>query len=81
MLLLILNLWRYIMDGFTKVGQKIKYYREEKGISIESLAKLSEVSTDKLRQIEVGEIVYQFSTLLKIASALQVELPDLLDFE
>lgn len=81
MLLLISNLWRYIMNGFTKVGEKIKYYREENGISVESLAKLSEISIDKLRQIEDGKIVYQFGTLLKIASALQVELPDLLDFE
>lgn len=69
------------MNGFKKLGEKIRFYREEKGISIESLAKLSGISEEKLCQIKNGEIVYQFNMLLKISSALAVELPDLLNFE
>lgn len=68
------------MDGFRKIGEKIKYYREEKGISIEILAKSSGISVEKLQQIEDGGIVYQFSTLFKIASALEIDLPELLNF-
>jgi len=48
---------------------------------LEELAKLSGISEEKLRQIENGEIVYEFNTLLKLASVLEVELPDLLNFE
>lgn len=81
MLLLISSLWRYIMNGFKKLGEKIRFYREKKNISLEELAKLSGISEEKLRQIENGEIVYEFSTLLKLASVLEVELPDLLNFE
>lgn len=81
MLLLISSLWRYNMNGFKKLGEKIRFYREKKNISLEELAKLSGISEEKLRQIENGEIVYEFSTLLKLASVLEVELPDLLNFE
>lgn len=81
MLLLISSLWRYIMNGFKKLGEKIRFYREKKNISLEELAKLSGISEEKLRQIENGEIVYEFNTLLKLASVLEVELPDLLNFE
>lgn len=69
------------MNGFKKLGEKIRFYREKKNISLEELAKLSGISEEKLRQIENGEIVYEFSTLLKLASVLEVELPDLLNFE
>ncbi len=69
------------MNGFKKLGEKIRFYREKKNISLEELAKLSGISEEKLRQIENGEIVYEFNTLLKLASVLEVELPDLLNFE
>lgn len=68
------------MNGFKKLGENIKYYREEKGISIEVLAKLCKIPIDKLCQIEAGEIVYRLSTLEKIAFALEIDLPELLNF-
>lgn len=69
-----------IMSGFKKIGEKIKFYRDEKGISIEMLAKNSSISVEKLKSIEKGEIVYNFSTLFKIAHAMEIDLPELLDF-
>lgn len=71
----------FFMNGFKNVGLKIKYYREERGFSKEVFAKMTSMSVEKVNEIENGEIVYNFSTLFRIAAALQVELPDLLDFE
>ena len=37
------------MKGFEKLGEKIRFYREKKNISLEELAKLSGISVEKLR--------------------------------
>lgn len=68
------------MNGFKKIGEKIKYYREAKGISAEAFAKSCGISVEKLHKIENGEVVYQLSTLFKIASILEIDLPELLNF-
>lgn len=72
---------RFIMEGFKKVGEKIKYYREKRGLSRQMLAKRAYMTVGKLEEIENGEIVYHFWTLQKIAKALDVDLPELLDFD
>lgn len=69
------------MEGFKKVGEKIKYYREKRGLSRQMLAKRAYMTVRKLEEIENGEIVYHFWTLQKIAKALDVDLPELLDFD
>ena len=69
------------MEGFKKVGEKIKYYREKRGLSRQMLAKMAYMTVGKLEEIENGEIVYHFWTLQKIAKALDVDLPELLDFD
>lgn len=69
------------MEGFKKVGEKIKYYREKRGLSRQMLAKRAYMTIGKLEEIENGEIVYHFWTLQKIAKALDVDLPELLDFD
>lgn len=69
------------MEGFKKVGEKIKYYREKRGLSRQMLAKRAYMMVGKLEEIENGEIVYHFWTLQKIAKALDVDLPELLDFD
>ena len=69
------------MEGFKKVGEKIKYYREKRGLSRQMLAKRAYMTVWKLEEIENGEIVYHFWTLQKIAKALDVDLPELLDFD
>lgn len=69
------------MEGFKKVGEKIKYYREKKGFSIQLLAKITYMTAGKLEEIENGKIVYHFWTLQKIAKALDIDLPELLNFD
>lgn len=69
------------MSGFKKIGEKIKFYREKRGLSKEILAKRTYMTVQKLNEIENGDIVYQFWTLQKIARALDIDLPELLNFE
>lgn len=69
------------MSGFKKLGEKIKYYREKRGLSQKELAKRTFMTVSKLNEIENGTIVYQFWPLQKIAKALDVDLPELLNFE
>ena len=69
------------MSGFKKLGEKIKYYREKRGLSQKELAKRTFMTVSKLNEIENGTIVHQFWTLQKIAKALDIDLPELLNFE
>ena len=69
------------MNGFKKVGKRIKYYREKQGIDKKFLAKCIGMSESKYEEIETGRTIYQFCTLQKIANALEIDLPELLDFE
>lgn len=69
------------MSGFKKLGEKIKYYREKRGFSRQTLAKRAYMTVGKLEEIENGEIVYHFWTLQKIAKALDIDLPELLNFD
>lgn len=69
------------MSGFKKIGEKIQYYREKRGLSRKELAKRAFMAVGKLEEIEKGEIVYHFWTLQKIARALDIDLPELLNFD
>ncbi len=69
------------MNGFKKVGEKIKYYREKRGLDKKVLAKYVGMSESRYEEIEAGRAIYQFWTLQKVANALEIDLPELLDFE
>lgn len=64
-----------------KLVKKIKYYRTQRGYSKGELAKKIDISLTRLDEIENGKAVYQFKTLEKIAQALKIELPELLNFD
>lgn len=69
------------MDGFKKIGEKIKYYREKRGLDKKLIAKYARISENRYEEIENGQAVYQFGTLQKIAKALEIDLPELLNFD
>ena len=69
------------MEGFKKVGEKFKFYRQKRGYTKEMLAKRTFISPARLEEIENGQAVYQFWTLQKIAKALDIDLPELLNFD
>lgn len=69
------------MDGFKKIGKKIKYYREKRGLDKKLIAKYVGISENRYEEIENGQAIYNFSTLEKIANLLKISLPELLNFD
>lgn len=55
------------------VGENLKRLRAEQGLSLDALAKLSDVSKSRLGQIERGEGNPSITTVWQIAHALKVE--------
>lgn len=62
-----------------EIGAKIKELRKSREISLESLAKQSNISLDLLETIEKGEVVPSLTPLTKIARSLGVRLGTFLD--
>jgi transcriptional regulator with XRE-family HTH domain len=63
------------------VGQRLRYIREERGISMRALARSSGLSANALSMIERGLTSPSVSTLHKLASALQVPITSFFRFE
>lgn len=71
----------FFMNGYKKLGEKIKFYREQRNFSGEDFAKLAGITFSRLEQIENGKVKYKFETLEKLANVLEIDLPELLDFD
>ena len=65
---------------FLKLGSKIKYERVKKKISQLDLSLRTGLTTRTISRIECGTIDPKYSTLVKIAKALDLEIKELLDF-
>ncbi len=65
---------------FLKLGYKIKYERVKKKISQLDLSLRTGLTTRTISRIECGTIDPKYSTLVKIAKALDLEIKELLDF-
>lgn len=65
------------MLQFIKLGNIIKEIRQKRGIDEKTMAKQINVSVSRYREIENGNAIYNFSTLIKIANILEVDLPEI----
>lgn len=65
------------MLQFIKLGNIIKEIRQKIGIDEKVIAKQINVSVSRYREIENGNAIYNFSTLIKIANILKVDLPEI----
>lgn len=73
----------FFMDNseiLLKLGSKIRYERMRKHISQEKLAELADINMRSISTIECGTTDVKFTTLNKIANALNVELKSLVEF-
>ena len=61
------------------VAERIKDLREAKGYTQEELAKLTGVSTEEYKVLEMGETDFSFTFIYKCAKACDVEVVDLLE--
>ncbi len=59
------------------LGKKIRLYRLKKGLTLEKMAEICNLSTKGLEKIEFGDSDPKWSNLAKIAVALGMDLGDL----
>lgn len=59
---------------FKEIGNKIQMARLKKGLSLQDLAKKTNMSAARVLKIENGETDFMFTTFVRIARALDVEL-------
>ncbi len=64
-----------------KLGSKVRYERVKKNLSQEELAELANLNMRSISMIERGVTDVKFTTLTKIAEALQVDTTVLIDFK
>ncbi|MEY8367521.1 helix-turn-helix transcriptional regulator [Anaerovoracaceae bacterium 42-11] len=58
--------------NFTKIGEKIKRVRKEKGLTQEQLAELTHLSVTHISAIETARSSFSVSTLVNIAAVLEI---------
>jgi len=56
--------------GVEEIGQRVKTLREEKGLSLDELSKLTGFEVELLSEIEEDEVQPQLGTLIKLSKAL-----------
>lgn len=59
------------------VGQKVRAYRKEAGLSQEALAEKASLSYKYLGEVERGYVNVSLDSLMRIAKALKLKLRDL----
>ncbi|MDO4553889.1 MAG: helix-turn-helix transcriptional regulator [Lachnospiraceae bacterium] len=64
----------------TYVGNKIKFYRKQKRLSLEQLSQMIHKSKSTLSKYENGNIALDIETMLDIAQALEVDVTRLIDY-
>lgn len=61
------------------LGSRIKVVRESRGLSIRDLAELANLNKSQIVRIESGQSDPHYTTLLRIARALEVSVGDFAD--
>ena len=67
-------------ENFLKLGSKIKYLRNRNKLSQFDISLKTGLTTRSISRIETGKIDPKYSTLVKIAEALNVEIKELVTF-
>lgn len=75
------KLFLLVMNIKEKFGQRIKSLREQKSISIEHLANISNVDRNYISDIEKGKRNISLLIIEKLAKAFEIEIKDLFDYE
>lgn len=64
--------------NYEGIGERIRYYRMQKGLSQEELAELADVSTVYICNVERGDKSVSLKVLIAVANALKVTADSLL---
>lgn len=60
------------------VAYKLRWERAKRGLTLTELAKLTNISTATICHIECGKVKPHIKTLVKLASALNIDVKELL---
>lgn len=66
---------------YKAVGQRIRSFREEKGLTQEGLADLCNFEKSNISRIETGRTNLTLKSMLTISKALNIQIKQLLDIE
>ena len=69
------------MSRLLKLGQNIKKFRKQKGLSQNELAEIVNFSREHLACIETGREYISLRKLFQIADSLDISLNELIDFD
>ena len=69
------------MPRLLKLGQNIKKFRKQKGLSQNELAEIVNFSREHLAYIETGREYISLRKLFQIADSLDISLKELIDFD
>ena len=69
------------MSRLLKLGQNIKKFRKQKGLSQNELAEIVNFSREHLACIETGREYISRRKLFQIADSLDISLKELIDFD
>jgi transcriptional regulator with XRE-family HTH domain len=62
-------------------GENLRQIREEKKISLRTMASYCDLDDSKISKIEHGKLNVQLSTIIELAKGLSIDPKDLLDFD
>jgi XRE family transcriptional regulator, regulator of sulfur utilization len=68
-------------DLLARVGERLRFLRNERRLSIQQLADLARCSAESIEQFELGRLDITATTLHELARALQVEPSDILNHD
>lgn len=63
------------------IGEKIKFYRNEKGLTQNQLSELSGISEISIRKYEAGDRIPKISNIEAIAEALKINVSHLYSYK
>jgi len=66
-------------SGYSKLGERLKKLRKQKGLTQEKLAELAQIDPKSVIDIESGKRNPTLKTLRKITNALKVNISSMLD--
>ena len=62
-------------------GEHLHRLRKKKSLSLRDLSYACEIDNSKISKIEKGTINITFTTLIQLAMALEISMPELMDYE
>ncbi|KAB3542581.1 helix-turn-helix transcriptional regulator [Bacillus safensis] len=66
------------LDDLIKLGKRIRYLREDKGLSQESLGFLAGLHRNYISKLELAQKNPTYTTLIKLSIALEINIAELI---